>query len=66
MKIITIQQTKPGGGFCANVNGFEDVASFGKDEVSALEHLLEKLKSRNEKFIQISDWGRSKEDTLPA
>jgi hypothetical protein len=66
MKIITIQQTKPGVGFCANVNGFEGVFSFGKDEISALEHLLGKLKSRNEKFIQISDWGRSKDDTLSA
>lgn len=60
MKIITISPIKNVGGkgtsFVANVNGFEGATAFAKNEIDALEYLLNKLKERHSKFIQRSDW----------
>lgn len=60
MKIITIQQTKTGKGYVANVNGFEGATAIAKDEITALQYLVEKLESKNTGFIQKSDWTWSK------
>lgn len=56
MKIITIQKSTPeNGGYVASVNGMRVVA-FGKDEVTALEILVNVIKEKNKHWIQRSDW----------
>ena len=56
MKIIVIRKTN-GGGYVASVNGMKKAEAFGKDEITALRYLTERLESKNAGWIQRSDWG---------
>lgn len=54
MKIIAIQKLQNGS--CkASLNGTW-IQTFAKTEIKALELLFDKLKEKNEKWIQMSDW----------
>lgn len=55
MKVILIHKTTTGG-YVASVNGIKKAEAFGKDEVSALKYLTEKLENKNANWIQRSDW----------
>ncbi len=56
MKIITITKTKENGGYLANVHQTSNtpLQGFAETEVGALEMLLDKIKERSDKFIQIT------------
>lgn len=65
MKIITIQKTKTPAGkssYCANVNLLDGATACGKNQIEALELLLEKLKNKNPKWIQRCDWESFKKE----
>ncbi len=61
MRIITIQETKNGEGYCANVHGAKNLKVEAKDEVTALTQLVEKIKERGGDFIRTQDIGHVKE-----
>ena len=55
MKVILIHKTTTGG-YVASVNGMKKAEAFGKDEISAIKNLTERLENRNPNWIQRSDW----------
>lgn len=55
MKIIAIQKLRGGTGCKASLAG-SHVHVFAKTEIDALEFLLRRLKEKNERWIQMSDW----------
>jgi hypothetical protein len=61
MKIITIQKTCEGGGYVACVNGFKNAQCIGKDEISALNCLTEKINKKHPNWIQKVDWDNKTE-----
>ena len=63
MKVILIHKTTTGG-YVASVNGIRKAEAFGKDEISALNNLTERLKDRDPNWIQRIDWEQHIKDVI--